>query len=112
MRTAPLRTVPPHSVSFRRRSRVLQIADKSRPTRGPRHGGMRLHSQTFKTGDPVAQSGIYEVIHASAHRKAHEVVMIRGDAFPACDTCKRDVRFKLVRTAPYIFQDEDFEEPK
>ena len=34
--------------------------------------------------------------------------MIAGDSFPECDTCR--VRFRLVRTAPYIFQDADFEE--
>lgn len=36
--------------------------------------------------------------------------MLSGDAFPPCDTCEQRVRFRLVRTAPYIFQDEDFEE--
>jgi hypothetical protein len=110
MRTAPLRIV--HSVTFRRRSKATHLADKGNPPRGPRHGRMWTDGETFKTGDPVGQSGIYEVIHASTHRKSHEVVMLKGDAFPACDTCKRDVRFKLIRTAPYIFQDEDFEESK
>jgi hypothetical protein len=38
------------------------------------------------------------------------VVMLSGASFPPCDTCAERVRFKLVRTAPYIFQDEDFEE--
>jgi hypothetical protein len=38
--------------------------------------------------------------------------MLNGDAFPACDTCATKVRFRLVRTAPYIFQDADFEEPQ
>ena len=28
---------------------------------------------------------------------------------PACDTCDEKVRFKVIRTAPYIFDDEDFE---
>jgi hypothetical protein len=38
--------------------------------------------------------------------------MHRGDPFPPCDQCDMRVRFKLVRTAPYIFDDEDFvEEP-
>ena len=36
--------------------------------------------------------------------------MISGENFPDCETCKEKVRFRLVRTAPYIFQDEDFEE--
>jgi len=58
----------------------------------------------------VRETGIYEVIHDRAHRSAHEVVMLSGDAFPSCDSCGDQVHFRLVRTAPYIFQDEDFEE--
>ena len=38
-----------------------------------------------------------------------EAVMLAGDSFPACDTCFERVRFRLVRTAPYIFDDADFE---
>lgn len=70
------------------------------------------HSNTFIPGMPVPETGIYEVIHDHAHREAHEVVMHRGDPFPPCDQCDMRVRFRLVRTAPYIFDDEDFvEEP-
>lgn len=58
----------------------------------------------------MRQSGIYEVVHDRDHRELHEVVMISGEHFPDCETCKDKVRFRLVRTAPYIFQDEDFEE--
>jgi hypothetical protein len=58
----------------------------------------------------VREAGIYEVVHDNGHRGAHEVVLLSGDAFPACDTCRDHVRFYSVRTAPYIFQDEDFEQ--
>lgn len=68
------------------------------------------HGNLFRPGDPVLESGIYEVIHDNAHRTAHEVVLISRDAFPTCDTCLDSVRFRLVRTAPYIFQDADFEQ--
>ena len=74
------------------------------------HGGNRPGSRRYRCGDVVRQSGIYEVIHDRAHRDTHEVVMISGQQFPDCETCKEKVRFRLVRTAPYIFQDEDFEE--
>ncbi len=73
-------------------------------------GGPRPNGRRYRSGEAVRQSGIYEVIHDREHRQAHEVVMISGDSFPDCDTCKEKVRFRLVRTAPYIFQDEDFEE--
>ena len=76
------------------------------------HGSDRRSSRRYLSGDTVRQSGIYEVIHDRNHRAAHEVVMISGQAFPDCETCKEKVRFRLVRTAPYIFQDEDFEEEK
>ena len=74
------------------------------------HGGRRPNGRRYRAGDSVRQSGIYEVIHDRTHREAHEVVMISGERFPDCETCKDKVRFRLVRTAPYIFQDEDFEE--
>ncbi len=74
------------------------------------HGRNRPSSRRYRAGDSVRQSGIYEVIHDRDHRDAHEVVMISGQHFPDCDTCKEKVRFRLIRTAPYIFQDEDFEE--
>ena len=68
------------------------------------------HSKLHHPGDAVLESGIYEVVHDADHRSAHEVVMISGDQFPTCDNCMDQVRFRLVRTAPYIFSDEDFEE--
>lgn len=79
--------------------------------KGPgRSGRTQASGKSYRPGDAVRQSGIYEVVHDGAHREAHEVVMITGDAFPSCDTCNQSVRFRLVRTAPYIFQDQDFEE--
>lgn len=72
--------------------------------------GKQPNDRRYRSGDTVRQSGIYEVIHDRNHRDAHEVVMISGEHFPDCETCKERVRFRLVRTAPYIFQDEDFEE--
>ena len=72
----------------------------------------RGHGKVFLPGVPVPETGIYEVIHDRGHREPHEVVMHRGDPFPPCDQCDMRVRFKLIRTAPYIFDDEDFvEEP-
>jgi hypothetical protein len=66
------------------------------------------HSSIFLPGQPVPESGIYEVIHEKVHRQAHEAVMYRNDPFPVCDQCEKRVRFKLIRSAPYIFDDEDF----
>jgi hypothetical protein len=91
--------------SVRRRTFRLQAAIKNSG-----HGSNRRSTRRYRAGDTVRQSGIYEVLHDRSHREAHEVVMISGERFPDCETCKERVRFRLVRTAPYIFQDEDFEE--
>ena len=89
------------SVTFRAQSGGMKHAP---------HGGSRPNTRRYRSGEVVRQSGIYEVIHDRDHRETHEVVMISAERFPDCETCKEKVRFRLVRTAPYIFQDEDFEE--
>ena len=66
------------------------------------------HASMFLPGQPVLESGIYEVIHDKNHRQAHEAVMYHSDLFPVCDQCGLRVRFKLIRSVPYIFDDEDF----
>jgi hypothetical protein len=78
--------------------------------KNPGHSGRRPDGRRYRSGDVVRQSGIYEVIHDRGHRETHEVVMISGEPFPDCETCQQKVLFRLIRTAPYIFQDEDFEE--
>jgi hypothetical protein len=85
-----------------------------RDDRGPRDRHPRQkrsdHSTFFLAGATIPESGIYEVIHDKSHRDTHESVMVRGDAFPMCDVCQERIRFRVVRTAPYIFEDEDFVE--
>ena len=79
--------------------------------RGPGSGFPRgpLHERrAYRPGEPVLQTGIYEVAHEHEHRAPHDAVMHAGDAFPECDVCFGAVRFRLVRSAPYIFEDEDF----
>ena len=80
--------------------------------KGTRHfsGHSNPGGQTHRPGDVVRETGIYEVVHDGAHRQAHDAVMLSGDVFPPCETCAEAVRFRLVRTAPYIFRDQDFEE--
>jgi len=100
--------------------RAVLLRRMRRDAKGPRAKGggkSRPHSGRserpqglFNAGETVRETGIYEVIHDRAHRVAHEVVMLNGDAFPPCETCEQRVRFRLIRTAPYIFQDEDFGE--
>jgi len=103
----------------KKRSSIWESSARRTPSISIKSGGKaRPHSTSsrkngdtlFTAGNTVRETGIYEVLHDSAHRVAHEVVMLSGDTFPPCDTCDQRVRFRLVRTAPYIFQDEDFAE--
>lgn len=97
--------VSKRTTRVRRKLRAANVPGKSDHGHRP-----SAHGPQFRPGDPVRESGIYEVVHGREHRSTHEVVMLKGTAFPMCDTCSENVRFRLVRTAPYIFQDGDFEE--
>ncbi|MEO8726462.1 MAG: hypothetical protein ABI383_10110 [Acidobacteriaceae bacterium] len=77
---------------------------------GSRHAGPYASGPAFRSGEPVKETGIYEVTHQVEHRAEHEVVLLSGDTFPRCETCQSEVAFRMIRTAPYIFQDADFEE--
>ena len=87
------------------RVRWIRLHDRGiKPGRVRRSGG---HSRFLVAGQVVRESGIYEVLHDREHRPSHDVLMYRDQVFPACDQCGKKVRFKVVRTAPYIF-DADF----
>lgn len=62
----------------------------------------------FKPGDEVRRSGIYQVIHADQHAKAHEVTCVYSDRFPPCRDCKQEVRFVLMRAAQHVTSHEYF----
>lgn len=97
------------SVTRRQRVHVKPVLrdDRGQPGR-PSRRKRNDHSTYFLAGSTIPESGIYEVIHDNAHREAHESVMVKGDSFPMCDVCQDRVRFRVIRTAPYIFEDEDF----
>jgi hypothetical protein len=63
---------------------------------------------TYTPGDTVPSSGIYEVIHEHENKKPHEVIALQGELFPVCRTCQREVKFKLVKAAKHIKQDDSF----
>jgi hypothetical protein len=88
--------------------RLFLSDEKSPRDRSPRRRSD--HATFFLPGAIIPESGIYEVTHEGGHREVHESVLVKGDAFPFCDTCNDRVRFRVVRTAPYIFEDEDFVE--
>ena len=60
----------------------------------------------YEPGELVEQSGIYVICHSGGTRQS--VVLLRGNRFPQCDCCGAEVRYRLLRSAPYIFDDQDF----
>lgn len=54
-------------------------------------------------------SGVYQVRHYR-HRMPHEATLLEGELFPQCRYCRGDVRFKLIRGAERVEQDQDFTE--
>jgi len=64
---------------------------------------------TYTPGDTVPTSGIYQVIHEPGeNKKPHEVIALQGELFPVCRTCLREVKFKLLKAANHIRQDDSF----
>lgn len=68
--------------------------------------GEQRSRRSFAPHEEVPESGIYQVVHASGEKET--IVFLRGNIFPACNDCGSQVRYLIVRTAPYIFHDEDF----
>jgi hypothetical protein len=56
--------------------------------------------------EEVPESGIYHVLHEDGTKDT--VVFLRGVLFPPCGDCGKRVRYAVLRTAPYIFDHEDF----
>ncbi len=60
----------------------------------------------FEPGESVIRSGIYAVCHTDGSRGSN--VFLEGERFPPCSCCGLEVRYELVRSAPYLFNDPDF----
>jgi hypothetical protein len=65
-----------------------------------------LNSELFRPDERIPQTGIYESVHANGSTTT--VVLVRDQEFPACRECGTQVRFRLVRAAPHIKEDQDF----
>lgn len=62
------------------------------------------------TGQPGTAIGIYHVTHAE-HRAPHKAIVLRGEVFPPCRTCKDAVTFTVAHQASHITHDFDFAGP-
>lgn len=61
---------------------------------------------TLRPGEEVLLSGIYEGKHAGG--QVENITLIRGGRFPECRECGNRLTYRLVREAPYIYEDPDF----
>ena len=67
-----------------------------------------VYAKTYKPGDTVEGSGIYKVIHDPKHAAEHEVTVVWGKKFPPCNHCGNSPRFKAVKLAQHIDQNDQF----
>jgi hypothetical protein len=67
-----------------------------------------IKAKTYKPGDAVEASGIYMVTHDRIHVGEHEVTVVFGKKFPPCNHCGNHPRFKAVKLAQHIEQNEHF----
>lgn len=72
--------------------------------------GASKAEQVFQPGETVPESGVYIVMHEH-HRERHSATIFKGDRFPQCTRCGRNVRFMLARPAALISEDADFHLP-
>ncbi|HLJ89178.1 MAG TPA: hypothetical protein VKZ53_20335 [Candidatus Angelobacter sp.] len=69
--------------------------------------GTSRSERVFHPGEAVPESGVYTVAH-SHHRQNHTATIFKGEYFPECGRCGRNVRFSLERVAAQIGDDIDF----
>jgi hypothetical protein len=62
---------------------------------------------TFKPGDKVSVSGIYDVLHDHTHSN-HQVTCVYGEPFPPCRNCGKEVRFRLAIAAIHVKSHDNF----
>ena len=60
----------------------------------------------YRPGEAAPAAGIYEVLH-EGHRDPHQAILLAGEIFPACRTCKDAVRFRIARETDHVQADTD-----
>lgn len=63
-----------------------------------------------RPGDTASVSGLYRVFH-QGHRGDHDVIVLAGETFPACRSCRGLVAFELMEAVEHVAHDWDFTGP-
>ena len=67
-----------------------------------------MADEVYQPADEIPQSGVYQVLHYR-HRLSHDATILGSGNFPVCSECGNNVRFRLIRAAPVIEEDRNFE---
>ena len=63
--------------------------------------GKPMSSLSFRSGEPIPSSGVYEVLH-EAHTLLSLVTLVKGYTFPSCAECAIPVHFMQERRMPHL----------
>jgi len=72
----------------------------------------QLKAVNYRAGQTAPAAGLYLVTHARDHRAPHLALILRGDSFPCCRSCKDKVSFSLEQRVDYLLHDMDFAGPE
>ena len=64
-------------------------------------GGKTVSIPSFKSGERIRFSGLYQVFH-DVHHLPSQVALVKGHTFPPCAECAVPVVFKRMRFMPHL----------
>ncbi len=71
----------------------------------------RSFDPLYRPGELAYTSGVYRAVHKGGHREDHDVIVLRGEVFPHCRSCRDTVRFELLEEINHVMHDWDFTGP-
>ena len=69
---------------------------------------MSVAKSEYRPGEEVTHSGVYRVVHDRNHSAEHDVTVVAGRRFPPCNHCGHHPRFKPVRLAWHVGNNDNF----